>query len=181
MFLTQKLIVEPKISENKTIISDPTEDVLKIVVASRYSTEKPAVGFIKGVGLKTGALALSVFHDSHNIVGVGIEDSLILEAMNMVIEAKGGFAIVGAGQKKFLPLPIAGLMSPLPAKEVASFLQDLSQVATILGCKLRSPFMTLSFMGLTVIPELKITDRGLFDVSNFALTSIYADNQNSFF
>ncbi len=148
---------------------DIGRDVLKIAVVNRYEKSAPvAVGFVRGFGLKQGAFASSVAHDSHNIVAVGADDAALCRAVNLVIGAKGGLSAVGPHGEAVLPLPIAGLMSDAPADEVAKAYLGLNRMVAELGCPMRAPYMTLSCMALPVIPELKITDKGLFDVGKFA-------------
>jgi adenine deaminase len=145
-------------------IADPARDLLKIAVVNRYRAgAAPAVGFIRNVGLKRGAIASSVAHDSHNVVAVGATDEDLARAVNEVIRHRGGLAVATADSAESLPLPIAGLMSDLPAADVARRYATLDARAKELGCALAAPFMTLSFMALLVIPELKLSDKGLFD------------------
>ena len=148
------------------------EDLLKITVVNRYQADAPpAVGFIKGFGLQRGALASSVAHDSHNIVAVGVDDDALCRAVNAVIEAKGGIAVVDDPQVSVLPLPVAGLMSTENGYEVARQYAALDRRAKKMGSTLRAPFMTLSFMALLVIPRLKMSDRGLFDGETFTFVT----------
>jgi adenine deaminase len=157
------------------LFSDPVRDILKISVVNRYTPDaKPAVGFVRGFGLRRGALASSVAHDSHNIVAVGTDDAALAAAVNAVIEAKGGIgATDGAGDTRLLPLPIAGLMSQSDGYTLA---QDYARLDAwtkeALGCQLRAPFMVLSFLALPVIPTLKMTDLGLFDVEQFGFVEV---------
>ena len=153
------------------IQSDPNSDVLKITVVNRYSEAEVSVALISNFGLKNGAIASSVAHDSHNIVAVGSDDVYLKEAINMVIENKGGIAFAGKFGKESLKLDIAGLMSTLPAEEVGSRYAMLDQLAKKAGSKLSAPFMTLSFMALLVIPSLKLSDKGLFDGDHFEYMS----------
>ncbi|WP_223651035.1 adenine deaminase [Hymenobacter psoromatis] len=149
---------------------DPAQDVLKLVVLNRYEPgAPPAVAFIKGFGLRRGALASSVGHDSHNITAVGYDDESLARAINLVVAAQGGLAAVGtAAEAHLLPLPVAGLMSDRPGPEVAAAYSALDTFAkTQLGSGLQAPFMTLSFMALLVIPSLKLSDKGLFDGEKF--------------
>ncbi|QKG55430.1 adenine deaminase [Hymenobacter sp. BRD128] len=155
---------------NGQLQPDPSQDVLKLVVLNRYTPgAPPAVAFIKGFGLKRGALASSVGHDSHNITAVGHDDESLTRAINLVVQAQGGLAAVGAaGEERLLPLPVAGLMSDRPGPEVAAAYAALDAFAkTQLGSGLQAPFMTLSFMALLVIPSLKLSDKGLFDGEKF--------------
>lgn len=150
-------------------------DVLKIVVLNRYAESAPvAAGFVRGFGLHRGALASSVAHDSHNIVAVGTDDSAICAAVNAIIESRGGVAATdGAGQTRVLPLPIAGLMSDQDGYALARDYAALDAwTKSDLGCRLRAPFMTLSFLALPVIPSLKMTDLGLFDVETFGFAEV---------
>ncbi len=149
------------------------KDILKIVIVNRYFKAKPAIAFIKGFGLKSGAIASSVAHDSHNIIAVGVSDEEICKAINIIIEHKGGLSIANKENIKILPLPFAGLMSIDNYENVASNYSQLQQETKLLGTKLKSPFMTLSFMGLTVIPELKLSDKGLFDSLKFEFVDLF--------
>ena len=170
--ITKCSITEPKV-ENGGLVSDVERDILKLVVVNRYHPSKPAVAFIKGFGLKRGALASSVAHDSHNIVSVGVTDKDILHAVNLLIEHTGGVTAYCSTEMVAVPLPVAGLMSNEDGYEVAAAYQNADALAKRLGSTLYAPFMTLAFMALLVIPELKISDQGLFDVSKFSLTSVY--------
>ncbi|MDB6127145.1 MAG: adeC 2, partial [Verrucomicrobia bacterium] len=148
---------------NGHAVADPARDLLKIAVVNRYAPRAPvAVGFIRGFGLKAGALASSVAHDSHNIVAVGVDDAALVAAVNLVIAHRGGLSVVGRGRRAVLPLPIAGLMSDRDGRSVARRYTALDALAKKLGSRLDAPFMTLSFMALLVIPDLKLSDRGLF-------------------
>lgn len=170
--LDGQLITE-KIQETLTLqndqwVSDTNRDILKIVVVNRYQTAPPAIAFIKNFGLKTGALASSVAHDSHNVVAVGCDDQSICNAVNAVMEAKGGLSAVDSTHTHLLPLPVAGLMSPADGFWVAEQYTQLDRfVKTELGSGLKAPFMTLSFMALLVIPHVKLSDKGLFDGDRF--------------
>ncbi|GAB1393172.1 adenine deaminase [Rhodocyclaceae bacterium] len=152
----------------------PTDDILLLAVVNRYQPAAPAVALIRGFGLQGGAIASSVAHDSHNVIGVGCDAVSLATALNAVIEQQGGLAVVdSAGQRKVLPLPIAGLMSDADGEQVAAQYAALNTAAREqLGSPLRAPFMTLSFMALLVIPELKLSDRGLFDGRRFVLTDL---------
>jgi adenine deaminase len=150
------------------------EDILKVVVLNRYKQQSPpAIGFVQGFGLQRGALCTSIAHDSHNIIAVGIDDDALIQAMNTVIINNGGIACYDGNQTHFLSLPIAGLMSPEPAEVVAQQYDTLCRQATALGGSLDAPFMALSFLSLIVIPELKIFDKGLFDVSLFRQVDLF--------
>jgi len=164
------------ILEDGALRSDPSTDVLKIVVVNRYTDAKPAVAFIRNIGLTHGALASSVAHDSHNVVAVGVDDADIAAAVNAVIDARGGVSVHADGRTDVLPLPVAGLMSAADGYEVAAAYAALDgRVKRELGTGLRAPFMTLSFMALLVIPALKLSDRGLFDGSAFAFVDVRLD------
>lgn len=152
--------------------ADKEADVLKIAVVNRYHDAPIALGFIRGFGLKTGALASCVAHDSHNIVAVGCDDESLCRAVNLVIESRGGVSATGNGIDKALALPVAGILSNAPGETVAAQYSEVDQFAReTLGSALHAPFMTLSFMALPVIPSLKMTDLGLFDVEKFDFTS----------
>ncbi len=166
--ITNKLFIEPKVSDEK-IVSDPENDILKIVVVNRYNDAPVAKAFIKNFGLKKGAIASSVAHDSHNIVAVGVDDESICKAVNLVIEKRGGISAVGNGKEMVLSLPVAGLMSKDDGYKVAEAYTAIDSMAKELGSKLSAPFMTLSFMALLVIPHLKLSDKGLFDGDQFYL------------
>ena len=172
--VTKTLIADPKV-ENGGIVSDVEHDILKIVVVNRYQPCAPAVAFIKGFGLKRGALASSVAHDSHNIVAVGVTDKDILHAVNLLIEHTGGVTAYCGTEMIAVPLPVAGLMSNEDGYEVAAAYKNVNALAQRLGSPLYAPFMTLEFMALLVIPELKISDKGLFDVNKFGFTSLYEE------
>ncbi|MEY3209435.1 MAG: adenine deaminase [Bacteroidota bacterium] len=149
--------------------SNIERDVLKIVVYNRYHKAAPKVAFIKNFGFKLGAIASTVAHDSHNIIAVGVNDAEIVAAINLVIKEKGGISCVKDGVDKVLGLPVAGLMSLQDPYEVATQYTAIDKMAKSLGSKLGSPFMTLSFMALLVIPHLKLSDKGLFDGDQFKL------------
>ncbi len=146
---------------------DPSQDLLQVVVVNRYSDAPPASAFIRGFGLRRGAIAASVAHDCHNVVAVGASREEIAAAVNAVFAARGGLAVADGTQADVLPLPIAGLMSDRPAEEVGAAYARLTAKAKALGSPLRAPFMTTSFMALLVIPALKLSDRGLFDGLQF--------------
>ncbi len=156
------------------VVSDIDNDILKITVVNRYQDVPPAIAFIKNFGLKQGAIASSVAHDSHNIIAVGVDDKAICEAVNLIIEAQGGVSCVdGKGRKSVLRLPIAGIMTGEDGYEVAQEYSAIDRFSKDLGCTLTSPFMSLSFMALLVIPNLKLSDLGLFDGEKFSFTSIF--------
>ena len=155
---------------------NPEKDILKITVVNRYQDAPPALAFIKNFGLKSGAIASSVGHDSHNIIAVGVDDTSICRAVNLLIEAKGGISAVNGDQEEVLPLPVAGIMSPEDGYEVAAAYTRIDQLAKEMGSQLNSPFMTLSFMALLVIPDLKLSDKGLFDGKKFEFTAVFKIN-----
>jgi adenine deaminase len=155
------------------IIPDVEQDVLKIGIVNRYHEAPVAMGFIRNFGLKKGALASTVAHDSHNIVFVGVDDESICRAVNVLISHKGGISLSDGKVDDVMPLPIAGLMSDKDAWTASAQYKRLDNGAKQLGSKLTAPFMTLSFMALPVIPSLKITDKGLFDVNAFAFIDLY--------
>jgi len=158
--------------ENGNLVSNIENDVLKITVVNRYQNEKPAIAFIKNFGLKKGAIASSVGHDSHNIIAVGVSDEAICKAVNLIIENKGGICAVSESEEKIVSLPIAGIMSDKSAQEIGKSYAELDKMAKELGSKLRAPYMSLSFMALLVIPSLKLSDKGLFDGTSFKFTSL---------
>ncbi|CAH0220300.1 Adenine deaminase [Pedobacter sp. Bi27] len=164
--ITNRISAKPKVL-NQNIISDPENDVLKMVVVNRYHDAPIAISFVKNFGLKEGAIASSVAHDSHNIIAVGVDDKSICEAVNLVINETGGVVALGNGEKEVLALPVAGLMSNHNGYQVAESYTSIDQFAKDLGSTLLAPFMTLSFMALLVIPHLKLSDKGLFDGDEF--------------
>lgn len=172
---TRKIVSNVTVSAVNNAIANPTEDILKLVAVNRYQKEKPVCGFVKGFGLQSGALAYSICHDSHNIVCVGVTDEDMAKAINIVIKNKGGGAISNGGKTTCLPLPIGGLMSDRELEEVGEKYEELQEVARQMGCKLANPFGTLSFIGVTSIPEIRITVRGIFDVDANKLIGVFAD------
>ena len=171
--LTKRAVL--KLSDEVFINPKLNEDILKIVVLNRYQKAKPVIGFIKGFGIKRGALASSVAHDSHNIIAVGVDDLSIANAIRNVQQVKGGIVVVDDDYEYVLPLPVAGLMSNSDCETIASIYLQLVEVTRSLGCSLKSPFMTMAFMALLVIPELKIGDKGLFDISIFDFVNLQND------
>ena len=156
-------------------VADPERDICKIVVINKYANSQVSVGFISGFGLKKGAIAGSVAHDSHNIIAVGTDDNDIADAVNTVLDMGGGLTAVSSEKKVKLRLEIAGLMTNEEGSGVARKYKELDEYAKELGSGLTAPFMSLSFMSLLVIPELKIGDKGLFDVNRFAFTSLFPE------
>ena len=164
--ITNRLNLVPTVI-NDEMVSDVENDVLKIVVINRYFDAPIAKAFVKNFGLKSGAMASSVAHDSHNIIAVGTDDESICRAVNLIIKHKGGVAAVDGKKEEVLPLPIAGLMSNEDGYEVAKAYTSIDLMAKNMGSRLSAPFMTLSFMALLVIPSLKLSDKGLFDGDKF--------------
>ncbi len=169
--LTKEILLDWKTYDE--IRSDADDDVLKIVVKDRYNDAPPAVGFIMGFGLQKGAFASSVAHDSHNIIALGTNDDDIVSAINQVVRMHGGLAVSDAGIIKSLQLNIGGIMTTRSCDDVAADYEELNGLVISLGSKMRAPFMTLSFMALLVIPELKISDKGLFDGKRFGLVPMF--------
>jgi adenine deaminase len=166
--ITLKKNINPKLVGD-VYESDTENDVLKIVVVNRYHSAPIAKGFVNGFGLKRGAIASSVAHDSHNIVAVGVDDESLMQSINLIIRHKGGISCISESKEDVLTLPIAGLMSDSDGYEVASKYTELDAKAKLLGSSLSAPFMSLSFMALLVIPHVKLSDKGLFDGDDFKL------------
>ncbi|TBN06335.1 adenine deaminase [Hyunsoonleella flava] len=169
--VTNELIAEATV-ENGNLVSNTENDILKMTVVNRYQNQKPALAFIKNFGLKEGAIASSVGHDSHNIIAVGVSDEAICKAVNLIIENKGGICAVSGSKEKIIPLPVAGIMSDKDAETIGRQYAELDTMAKALGCTLNAPYMTLSFMALLVIPSLKLSDKGLFDGSKFQFANL---------
>jgi len=172
--LTLKLLEQPT-TANGAVVSDLQRDILKMVICNRYKAgNRPAIAFVNGIGLTKGAIATTVAHDSHNLIAVGADDRSILEVLEAVRQTGGGMAI-GAAQDgvEMLPLPVAGLMSDRPLTEIVERLESLKAKARAFGSPLHNPFMALSFLALPVIPELKLTDQGLVDVSTFSFVPLF--------
>ncbi len=172
--LITKLSLETPKIEKGMVVPDIQRDLLKITVVNRYRDEKPAVAFIRNFGLKSGAIASSVAHDSHNIVAVGTSDDDLCRAVNLIIRHRGGVCVVDGAVEDILPLPVAGIMTDGDGYAVARQYAGLDRRARALGSPLQAPFMTLSFMALLVIPELKLSDKGLFDGNNFEFTPLFS-------
>ncbi len=172
--LITNLKTEKALIHDGNVVSDTENDILKMVVYNRYKKAAPAKAFISNFNLKEGAIASSVAHDSHNIVAVGVSDEAIAQAINRVVAEKGGVAVVTEDLTEILPLPVAGLMSANDGYHVAESYHKLDAVAHEMGSELRAPFMTLSFMALLVIPQIKLSDMGLFDGSSFSFTSLFS-------
>jgi len=158
---------------NGNVVSNIQDDILKIVVKNRYGDTPASVGFIANTGLKRGALASCVAHDSHNIVAMGADDESIVEAINLIIEGKGGISLADGAEHMFIPLPFAGIMSGADGYEVAAKYVEMDRKAKEMGTSLSAPYMTLSFMALLVIPEIKLSDKGLFDGNRFRFTPLF--------
>ena len=166
--VTDNLLETPTVQDG-AIVPDTERDLAKLVVVNRYAPAPPALALVQGFGLRRGALASSISHDSHNLIAIGTSDDAIAAALNEVIHHKGGLAVADSNRKILtsLPLPLAGLISADPIETVARAYSDCDRLAKILGSRLTAPFMTLSFLALPVIPSLKLTDRGLFDGDAF--------------
>ena len=171
--ITKWVIADTK-NENGFAESNTEQDILKLAVINRYSDAPVAVAFIKNIGLKEGAIASSVGHDSHNITAVGVDDESIARAVNLIIENKGGLSAVSKNRNLILPLPVAGLMSNEDGYTIAQKYIKIDQLAKDMGSTLRAPFMTLSFMALLVIPSIKLSDKGLFDGDKFEFIDVFA-------
>ena len=169
--ITNEIHHKPKI-ENGKILPDIENDILKMAVVNRYQDTKPAIAFIKNFGLKKGAIASSVAHDCHNIVVVGTSDEEICKAVNILIENKGGVCAVNGSESKSLALPVAGIMSDQNGWEAGRLYQEIDAMSKELGSNLKAPFMTLSFMALLVIPDLKLSDKGLFSGNSFSFVDL---------
>lgn len=171
--VTRSTTVKLPISD-ACLCSDPAQDVLKIAVVNRYKNAAPAIAFIKNFGLKEGAIASCVGHDSHNIIAVGVDDASLCAAVNAIIRNRGGISAVNAAGEKILPLPVAGIMTNADGYQTAKLYSEIDGfVKNTLGSTLSAPFMTLSFMALLVIPDLKISDLGLFSGKEFAFVELF--------
>ena len=171
--VTEELIVDARI-ENNEVRMDPENDILKIVVMNRYHSASPAVGFVQGFGFRSGAIASCVAHDSHNIIAVGTDDESIVAAINAIVSSQGGISVASGDELLILPLPVAGIMSDEDGYSVARLYHTLDeQVRMKLKSTLKAPFMTLSFMALLVIPDLKLSDKGLFDGKKFSFVELF--------
>jgi adenine deaminase len=174
--VTKEALETPRILDGQ-IVSDTERDILKLVVVERHrATGNVGVGFVRGFGLVRGALGSTVAHDAHNVVVVGVNDSDIVAAIQAVEAMRGGQVAVADGRiEAALPLPIAGLVSDQPLEAVIAKMVELKAAAARLGCALAAPFMSLSFLSLSPIPALKLTDQGLVDAVNLKLTTLIAD------
>lgn len=171
--LITKAVCETPLVEGGQAVAAPERDILKLTVVNRYQDAEPALGFVRNFGLKSGALASSVAHDSHNIIAVGADDHELCRAVNLIIANSGGITAVDENRELVLPLPVAGIMSSYDGREIAKVYEQLDHRSKELGSALPAPFMTLSFLALLVIPELKLSDQGLFDGSKFEFTSVF--------
>jgi len=169
--ITNEIEVESLILDGN-LVSNTKKDILKMTVVNRYKNADPAIAFIKNFELKEGAIASSVGHDSHNIIAVGVSDESICKAVNLIIKNKGGICAVTGAEEKIVPLPVAGIMSDQSGETVGKAYAELDELAKKMGSNLRAPYMTLSFMALLVIPSLKLSDKGLFNGTNFKFTSL---------
>ncbi|TGD59632.1 adenine deaminase [Flavobacterium humi] len=169
--ITNELHHSPAIKDGK-LVSDTENDILKMAVVNRYYDAAPAIAFIKNFGLKKGAIASSVAHDCHNIIAVGTSDAEICKAVNLLVENKGGICAVNGSESKILPLPVAGIMSDKDGWQAGRLYQEIDTMAKALGSPLKAPFMTLSFMALLVIPDLKLSDKGLFSGNTFSFVDL---------
>jgi adenine deaminase len=165
-------LIERALIKNGNLVSNAEKDILKMTVVNRYQDQKPSIAFIKNFGLKEGAIASSVGHDSHNVIAVGVSDEAICKAVNLIIKHKGGICAVSNSEEKILPLPVAGIMSDKDGETVGIHYAELDKMAKQLGSTLNAPYMTLSFMALLVIPSLKLSDKGLFDGTDFKFTPL---------
>lgn len=172
--ITNEIHCQPLVLDGN-LVSDTENDLLKMAVVNRYHNAPVAVAFIRNFGLKRGAIASSVAHDCHNIVVVGTSDAEILSAVNLIIENKGGICAVDGKDQKIMPLPVAGIMSDKDGYAAGRLYQEIDAMAKILGSNLKAPFMTLSFMALLVIPDLKLSDKGLFSGKSFDFVNLEAE------
>lgn len=177
--LITKPLCEKATIEASYYCADPARDILKIAVVNRYKDTPLAIAFIKNIGLKKGAIASSVAHDSHNIIAVGVNDEMITKAVNALIDVKGGICAVDDEETLLLPLPVAGIMSDKDGWTTGRKYQKIDAKAKQLGSTLHAPYMTLSFMALLVIPALKLSDFGLFDGQKFEFTTVSAAAPNA--
>jgi adenine deaminase len=167
-----------EINGQKQIVSNPDEDILKIAVFDRYhKTGSHSIGLIKGIGIKKGAIASTVAHDNHNLIIVGTDDELMAKIANIMKERGGGMASLTKDTMTFFSLPIAGLMSSDPIEKIVENYDNVKKSAIDMGSTLENVFMTMSFMALAVIPEIKITDMGIVDVNSFKIINLF-DEEN---
>ena len=169
--VTNEILANALVADGK-IVSNVEDDILKMTVVNRYQNTKPSIAFIKNFGIKNGAIASSVGHDSHNIIAIGTSDELICSAVNLLIQHKGGICALNDTIEKIVALPVAGIMSDQSAEIIGNAYAELDAMAKEMGSSLSAPFMTLSFMALLVIPSLKLSDQGLFDGNSFKFISL---------
>ena len=175
--VTKKYSWHPTLNSDGFIEPNIEEDILKIAVLNRYSLSKPAVALIRNFGLKEGAIASSVAHDSHNIVAVGTSNEDLAKAMNLIIQNQGGISAVTKKTEHVLPLPVAGIMSDDDAFRVGVSYGEMDDLAKEMGSQLGAPYMTLSFMALLVIPDIKLSDKGLFDGKTFQFIDAFESSE----
>ncbi len=171
--LTGQYLWKSSAVPGQAVESSVADDILKLIVVNRYLDQKPSVGFVRNIGLKNGAIASTVAHDSHNIIATGTDDISIAKAVNALIECGGGIAAYDGKSIQILALPVGGLMSDEEGSVVAAKYQRLNDYCKNLGCGLKAPFMSLAFLSLLVIPSLKLGDRGLFDVDKFSFVPLF--------
>lgn len=169
--ITPERVFTPRVIEG-AVVQDTERDLLKIAVVNRYKNADPSVAFVKGFNLKKGAIASSVAHDSHNIIVVGVDDESMARAVNSIIDARGGVSAVGEKEQMIIPLPVAGIMSVEDGYVIARQYKQMDALAKSMGSTLQSPYMTLSFMALLVIPTLKLSDKGLFNGVDFEFVQV---------
>jgi adenine deaminase len=166
--------VDDALLQNHEVVADPSRDLLKLAVIERHTgSGRVGLGLVRGFGLRLGALASTVAHDAHNLIVVGCSDDAMRAAVDLILEMRGGMVAVAGREVARLPLPIAGLMSDQPIGAVADQFRRLLALAARMGSRLTDPFMTLSFLALSVIPELKLTDRGLVDVARGEVVPLF--------
>jgi adenine deaminase len=170
--ITKEMLTSPKV-ENGFVVPDVDRDLALLVVVNRYNEAAPTKAFVNGFGLTDGALASSVAHDSHNIIAVGTDAKLVERAISLIQEHKGGIAVVKGNNEQVLPLPVGGLMAEQDAFLVSKHLEVLQKMAIETGSILHSPFMTLSFLSLLVIPHIKLSDKGLFNGDTFKFVPLF--------
>lgn len=171
--ITSWIKEKPEVSKNNEILANPDKDLLKIVLLDRYSEADPVVGFIRGFGLKEGAIAASIAHDSHHVISIGCDDQSIEASLDWIVKARGGICFTNSNLTVGIRLPFFGLMANEDGRMIAKQYLLLNEEVKKKGCSLSSPFMTASFMALTVIPELKIFHRGLFDGNSFKQVDLF--------
>ncbi len=169
--VTNEMIADSLI-EDGNLVSNVKEDILKMTVVNRYNNDQPSIAFIKNFGIKEGAIASSVGHDSHNIIAVGVSDEMICKAVNLLIDNKGGICAISNSEETVVPLPVAGIMSDQDGQTIGKQYAELDNMAKQMGSTLHAPYMTLSFMALLVIPSLKLSDKGLFDGNKFQFSAV---------